>query len=111
WLALIKIIAIIGMIVLGLVLVISASSGDMAGIDNFWVHGGFLPNGLQGVLLSLVVVMFSFGGTELIGITAGESDDPVHSIPRAVRQVMWRILTFYVGAVAVLVMLYPWNRI
>jgi AAT family amino acid transporter/aromatic amino acid transport protein AroP len=111
WLALIKIIAIIGMIVLGAVLLITAPAGSPVGIHNLWTHGGFLPNGLAGLLLSLVVVMFSFGGTELIGITAGESAEPRRSIPKAVRQVMWRILTFYVGAVAVLVMLYPWNEV
>ncbi len=111
WLALVKIVAIIGMIVLGFFLVFAGAPQSGAGIGNLWVHGGFFPNGFYGVLLSLVVVMFSFGGTELIGITAGESDNPRRSIPKAVRQVMWRILIFYVGAVLVLVMLYPWNEV
>ncbi|HEX7340873.1 MAG TPA: amino acid permease [Rhodanobacteraceae bacterium] len=111
WLAIIKIAAIIGMIVLGLVLVFTSVSHGNIGFANFWDHGGFLPHGVHGLLLSLVVVMFSFGGTELIGITAGEADDPTRSIPKAINQVLWRILLFYVGAVAVLVMLYPWNRI
>ncbi len=111
WLALIKILAIIGMIVLGLVLVFGGIAGAGSGVGNFWSHGGFLPNGVRGLLLSLVVVMFSFGGTELIGITAGEADEPRRSIPKAINQVLWRILLFYVGAVAVLVMLYPWNEI
>lgn len=111
WLALIKILAIIGMIVLGLVLVLGSGSNANIGIGNFWRHGGFLPHGIHGLLLSLVVVMFSFGGTELIGITAGEADDPRRSIPKAVNQVLWRILIFYIGAVAVLVMLFPWNEI
>lgn len=111
WLALIKILAIIGMIVLGLVLVFAGVSGTDTGVANFWRYGGFLPNGVRGLLLSLVVVMFSFGGTELVGITAGEADDPGRSIPKAINQVLWRILLFYIGAVAVLVMLYPWNQI
>ncbi len=111
WLALIKILAIIGMIALGLVLVFGSHGDSPVGLANFWRHGGFLPNGIHGLLLSLVVVMFSFGGTELIGITAGEADDPRRSIPRAVNQVLWRILIFYIGAVAVLVMLYPWTEI
>ncbi|HEX7339634.1 MAG TPA: amino acid permease [Rhodanobacteraceae bacterium] len=111
WLALIKIVAIIGMIVLGLALVLAVAHGPEVGLANFWRHGGFLPNGVRGLLLSLVVVMFSFGGTELVGITAGEADDPQRSIPKAINQVLWRILLFYIGAVAVLVMLYPWNRI
>jgi len=109
WLAFVKIAAIVGMILLGGVLVARGTGG--AGLDNLWAHGGFLPNGAHGLLLSLVVVMFSFGGTELIGITAGEADDPRHSIPRAVNQVIWRILIFYIGALAVLVTLYPWNEV
>jgi len=111
WLAFIKIAAIVGMIILGLALIIVGGDHKAAGLSNLWVHGGFLPNGIHGLLLSLVVVMFSFGGTELIGITAGEADDPVRSIPRAINQVIWRILIFYVGALAVLVTLYPWNEI
>ncbi|TAN27329.1 MAG: amino acid permease [Castellaniella sp.] len=111
WLAFIKIAAIIGMILLGVVLIIGGIDHKAAGLSNLWAHGGFLPNGVHGLLLSLVVVMFSFGGTELIGITAGEADDPRRSIPRATNQVIWRILIFYVGALAVLVILYPWNEI
>lgn len=111
WFALIKILAIIGMIVLGLVLIVFGLGHESTGIDNLWIHGGFLPNGVHGLLLSLVVVMFSFGGTELIGITAGESDDPANSIPRAIRQVMWRILVFYIGALTILVVIYPWNQV
>jgi AAT family amino acid transporter/aromatic amino acid transport protein AroP len=111
WLAFIKIAAIIGMILLGVVLIIGGIDHKASGLSNLWAHGGFLPNGVHGLLLSLVVVMFSFGGTELIGITAGEADDPRRSIPRAINQVIWRILIFYVGALAVLVILYPWNEI
>ena len=111
WLSFIKIAAIIGMILLGLALIASGIDHKAAGLSNLWIHGGFLPNGIRGLLLSLVVVMFSFGGTELIGITAGEADDPRRSIPRAINQVIWRILLFYVGALAVLVVLYPWNEI
>lgn len=111
WFALIKVLAVIGMIVLGIVLIFSGLGGDATGFSNLWTHGGFLPNGIQGLLLSLVVVMFSFGGTELIGITAGEAADPKSSIPKAVKQVMWRILLFYVGALTVIMIIYPWNKV
>jgi len=111
WFALIKVVAVIGMIVLGCVLIFSGLGGAATGLSNLWEHGGFLPNGPYGLLLSLVVVMFSFGGTELIGITAGEAADPRNSIPRAVRQVMWRILLFYVGALTVMMIIYPWNKV
>ncbi|MGB3837417.1 MAG: amino acid permease [Castellaniella sp.] len=111
WLAFIKVAAIIGMIVLGLLLIVLGTDQKADGLSNLWAHGGFLPHGFHGLLLSLVVVMFSFGGTELIGITAGEADNPRQSIPKAINQVLWRILLFYVGALTVLVILYPWNQI
>ena len=79
--------------------------------SNIWEHGGFLPNGLWGLALSIAVVMFSFGGIELIGITAGEAEDPDRTIPRAINQVIWRILIFYVGTMVVLMALWPWNKV
>jgi AAT family amino acid transporter/aromatic amino acid transport protein AroP len=111
WFAIIKVLAVIGMIVLGLVLILFGLGGEATGLSNLWVHGGFFPNGMWGLLLSLVVVMFSFGGTELIGITAGEADDPKKSIPQAIRQVMWRILIFYIGALTVMMIIFPWNQV
>ncbi|WP_370674496.1 amino acid permease [Pleomorphomonas sp. PLEO] len=111
WFAIIKVLAVIGMIVLGLVLIVFGLGGEATGLSNLWVHGGFLPNGVWGLLLSLVVVMFSFGGTELIGITAGEADDPKKSIPQAIRQVMWRILIFYIGALTVMMIIFPWDQV
>lgn len=110
WFTLIKIIAIIGMIALGAVLIFFGQDPTTS-IANLWQYGGFLPNGVHGLLLCLVVIMFSFGGTELIGVTAGESDTPRKSIPKAVRQIMWRILIFYIGTLTVLVILYPWNQV
>ena len=112
WFALIKVVAIISMIILGLVMIFFGFGNQGAvGFSNLWAHGGFMPNGLWGLLLSLVIVMFSFGGVELIGITAGEADDPKRSIPRAINQVVWRILIFYIGALLILLILYPWNKI
>ncbi len=68
------------------------------------VHGGFLPNGAHGLLLSLVVVMFSFGGPEPDRLDGGPGRRSRRSIPRAVNQVIWRILLFYVGALGVVLM-------
>lgn len=110
WFALVKVLAVIGMIVFGIVLIFSGGDSGV-GVQNLWIHGGFFPNGAWGMLLSLAVVMFSFGGTELVGIAAGEADNPRESIPRAVRQVMWRILIFYIGAITVLMILFPWRSI
>ena len=113
WLALIKVVAIIAMIVGGVLLVCTGlgNGGRPIGLSNVWTHGGFFPNGVQGMLMGLVVVMFSFGGVELIGITAGEADDPKRSIPRAVNQVVYRILVFYIGALLIIMAVVPWDRI
>lgn len=67
--------------------------------------------GWNGLILSLAVIMFSFGGLELIGITAAEAQDPQKSIPKAVNQVVYRILLFYIGSLVVLLALYPWVEV
>lgn len=111
WFALIKVVAIIGMIVLGLYLLISGRGGEQAAVSNLWAHGGFFPNGLTGLVMVLAIIMFSFGGLELIGITAAEAAEPKKVIPKAINQVIWRILIFYIGALSVLLMLYPWDKL
>ncbi|MDR2463710.1 MAG: amino acid permease [Verrucomicrobiales bacterium] len=110
WFALVKVIAVIGMIIFGAWLIVSGAS-PTAAVANLWAHGGFFTGGAGGFVLSLVIIMFSFGGLELIGITAAEADDPSRTIPRAVNQVLWRILVFYIGAIAVMLMLMPWNEL
>ncbi|GBG55833.1 putative amino acid permease YtnA [Sporomusaceae bacterium FL31] len=113
WFAIVKVVAIVGMIILGMLMIFTGIGvgGKAIGFENLWIHGGFMPNGVWGLLLSLVIVMFSFGGIELIGITAGEADNPKKSIAQAINQVMWRILIFYVGALTVMMIIYPWNKI
>ncbi|MFT8319984.1 MAG: amino acid permease [Bacillus sp. (in: firmicutes)] len=113
WFALIKVVAIIGMIVLGLGIIFFGigNGGDPIGFDNLWIHGGFMPNGISGIIMSLVLVMFSFGGVELVGITAGEAKNPQKSISLAINNVIWRILIFYIGALGVMMILYPWNKV
>jgi len=111
WFAIVKVVAIIGMILLGVMMIFTGVGGPATGFSNLWMHGGFMPNGLWGLMLSLVIVMFSFGGIELIGITAGEAENPEKSIPQAINQVMWRILIFYVGALSVMMIIYPWNQV
>ncbi len=111
WFSIIKVAAVVGMIVFGLYLLISDTAGPQAGVANLWQHGGFFPNGFAGLALSMAVIMFSFGGLEMIGITAAEADNPGRTIPRAINQAIWRIAIFYVGALAVLLMLYPWPKV
>ncbi|BCA27766.1 aromatic amino acid:proton symporter (AAT family) [Pseudomonas sp. SLBN-26] len=111
WFALIKVVAIIGMIILGLYLLVSGTGGEQAAVSNLWSHGGFFPNGLEGLVMVLAIIMFSFGGLELVGITAAEASEPKKVIPKAINQVIYRILIFYIGALSVLLMLYPWDKL
>ncbi|WP_027710909.1 amino acid permease [Dickeya chrysanthemi] len=111
WFAIIKVVAIIGMIAFGGWLLLSGHGGPEASITNLWAQGGFFPNGISGLVMAMAVIMFSFGGLELVGITAAEADKPEESIPRATNQVIYRILIFYVGSLAVLLSLYPWGKV
>lgn len=113
WFALIKIITIVFMIVSGLgMIVLGIGNGGIAtGISNLWENGGILPNGITGVLMSLQMVMFAFLGIEMIGITAGEVKNPEKTLSRAIDTVFWRILIFYVGALFVIMSIYPWTEI
>jgi aromatic amino acid transport protein AroP len=111
WFSVIKVAAIVAMIVFGIFLLATGGAGPQAAVSNLWTHGGFFAHGIQGLVMSMAIIMFSFGGLEVIGITAAEADDPARSIPRATNQALWRILVFYVGALAVLLSLYPWNEI
>ncbi|NCD11470.1 MAG: amino acid permease [Epsilonproteobacteria bacterium] len=109
WFSIIKVVAIVAMIAFGSYLLISGNGGESAKISNLWaLEGGFFPHGLQGFLMAMVFIMFSFGGLELIGIAAAETDDPSHTIPMATNQVIYRILIFYIGALAILLSLMPW---
>ena len=111
WFALIKVVAVVGMIVFGVWLLASGGAGPEAGVSNLWRHGGFFPNGAAGLAMSMAVIMFSFGGLEFIGMTAAEADDPSRTIPRATNTALYRILIFYIGALAVLLSLYPWQKV
>ncbi|BAO91348.1 amino acid permease [Caballeronia cordobensis] len=111
WFAIVKVAAIVGMILFGGYLLASGKAGPEASVANLWQLGGFFPNGVNGLVMSMAVIMFSFGGLELVGITAAEAEEPSKSIPRATNQVIYRILIFYVGALGVLLALYPWDKV
>ncbi|MDD1508110.1 amino acid permease [Pseudomonas sp. CNPSo 3701] len=108
WFSIIKVAAIVGMILLGCYLLFSGAGGEQASISNLWSHGGFFPNGISGLVM-MAIIMFSFGGLELVGITAAEADQPKTVIPKAINQVVYRILIFYIGALTVLLSLHPWD--
>lgn len=108
WFALIKILAIVALLVAG-PLVMLLGWGEGARVSNLWEHGGIFPTGVLGVVLSLQIVMFAFQGVELIGVTAGEVENPEKSLPKATNAIVWRILVFYVGALLVIMALVPWT--
>ncbi|TCB78206.1 amino acid permease [Acinetobacter sp. ANC 4173] len=111
WLAIIKVAAVISMIVFGLYLLFTADANSTASFSNLWAHGGFFPNGFEGLFYMLAFLMFAFGGIELIGMAAAEAKDPEKTIPKAINQVVFRILIFYVGSLTILLSLVPWNQL
>ncbi|WP_084342647.1 amino acid permease [Janibacter corallicola] len=113
WFSLIKILAILALVVGGIVLILWGREvgGTTPDVAHLWQHDGFAPFGLWGIIMSFSVVVFSFGGIETLGMTAGEADDPERSMPRAVNTVPFRILLFYVGALAVIMAIIPWDRV
>lgn len=120
WFSIIKVVAIVAMIIFGVYLLLSGTGGEQASIQNLWNDGGFFPKGVlsgdgsggfQGLLAAIAFIMFSFGGLELIGITAAEAEHPEKTIPKATNQVIYRILIFYVGALIILFSLSPWKNI
>ncbi|NLU65890.1 amino acid permease [Streptomyces sp. HNM0574] len=113
WLSLAKIVAIVAMILAGVAILVFGigSEGNSAGISNLWEHGGFFPHGAHGFIMSFAVVMFAFGGTEIIGVTAGEAQNPEKTIPSAINSIPLRIVLFYVLTLAVIMSLDPWRNI
>jgi AAT family amino acid transporter/D-serine/D-alanine/glycine transporter len=113
WFALIKVVTIVAMIVLGLVIIIFgvSSLGKQASFSNLWSHGGFFPKGFKGPFLALQLVMFAFLGVELVGVTAGEAKNPEKTMPSSVREVILRILIFYIGSLLIIMSLVPWNTL
>ena len=113
WFALIKVVAIVTFIASGIA-ILAFGIGDLgqeAAISNLWDHGGFFPNGIGGILEALQIVTFAFIGVELIGVTAAETKDPQRELPPAINRVAWRILLFYIGAIAIILTLIPWDRV
>jgi GABA permease len=110
WFSLIKVVSIILFLMIGLSFIFGiAPSTESVGLANLTGNGGFMPNGFESVLLGIVIVIFSFMGTEIVAIAAGESSNPRESVQKATNSVVWRILVFYIGSIAVVVTLLPWN--
>ncbi|MGV0346478.1 amino acid permease [Corynebacterium coyleae] len=112
-LTLIKVGAVVAMIIGGAAILIFniGESPEAMGIDNLWNDGGFFANGFSGMAASFILVLFAFGGTEIIGVAGAEAEDPDRSIPKAVNTVPMRILIFYVLSILVILMINPWRTI
>lgn len=112
WLALIKISVIILFILAGVVLLL-VSFGDHTapGFSNLTAHGGFFPNGAGGLVSAMLVVIYSYGGTEIIGVTLAETKNPEKVVPKAVRSTLTRIIAFYLFPFFIIVSLIPWNEV
>jgi len=113
WFALIKVVTIVSVIVIGLTIILF-KFGDLAktaGLSNLWTHGGFFPFGPLGVLLPLQMVMFAYQGLELIGPSAGETENPEHVLPHAINSVVAWMLTLYTGALLIIMSLIAWNQL
>jgi amino acid transporter, AAT family len=112
WFALIKVIAILAFITVGLALVTGIGPGPATGFRHLVDGpGGFLPHGWRGVWLALTLVITSYMGIEGIAVTAGEAEHPETSIPRAMRTMVLRLILFYVLAIAVMLMMSPWQEL
>ncbi len=113
WLSMIKVVTIIAVLLCGLAILVFkiGDVGTHARVANLWHHGGILPKGFSGLLAAVPLVIFSFGGTEVIGLAAAETDRPEYALPRAINGVFFRIILFYVGSIAIVMILYPWNSL
>ncbi|MGP4000386.1 amino acid permease [Streptomyces sp. 8N706] len=112
WFAGIKVVAIAAFIVIGALAVFGLLPGaenEAAGFANLTGHGGFLPNGPGAILTGVLMVVFSFMGSEIVTLAAGESEDPQRAVTKATNSVIWRIGVFYLGSIFVVVALLPWD--
>lgn len=113
WFAMIKVVTIIFMIILGLLVIFFGfgNGGHPTGFSNLWSHGGFFTGGISGFFFSMSIIVGSYQGIELLGISAGEVANPQKAVVKSVKSVLFRILIFYIGAIFVIVTIYPWNQL
>jgi D-serine/D-alanine/glycine transporter len=114
WFAIIKIVAILGLIAVGLLLIATSfrsPDGNLASISNLWSHGGMFPMGASGFVLGFQMGIFSFIGVELVGTAAAETENPRKTLPKAINSIVVRILIFYVGALVIIMSVTPWDQI
>lgn len=110
WFSMIKVVTITIFLVLGAAILLGIGVPKIGGA-NYTGFGGFLPNGWTGVALGMAMAIFSFLGLEVVAVTSGEAKDPVAALPRAMRWTLARLGVFYIGGLAVVVGIVPWNRV
>jgi amino acid transporter, AAT family len=111
WFAMIKVVAIVAFIAFGALILLGLVPSLHPGWHNFTAHGGFFATGASGMWMAMCFVIFSYIGTEVVAVTAGEAQNPDQAVPRAMRSMVFRLILFYIGAMIVLVGIVPWNTI
>ncbi|MBK0377038.1 MULTISPECIES: amino acid permease [Streptomyces] len=112
WFAGIKVVAIAAFVVVGLLAVfglLPGSDNPGSGLAHLTDSGGFFPEGPGAILTGVLMVVFSFMGSEIVTLAAGESSDPQRAVSKATNSVIWRIAVFYLGSIFVVLTLLPWN--
>lgn len=111
WLAIVKIIAVLSLIIGGSYLLVTGKGGQNSSFSNMWRNDGFFPHGISGLIMAMAFIMFSFGGLEMLGFSAAEAENPKKIIPKAINQVIYHILIFYIGSITILLSLTPWDSL
>lgn len=110
WFSFIKVSAVIIFIIVGLLMIFGIMGGEVIGFKNFTLDDAPFSGGFLGVFIVFVAAGFSFQGTEIVGVAAGESEDPAKNVPKAIKSVFWRILLFYVLAIAIIGLIVPYTN-
>lgn len=113
WFALIKVVTIVGLILTGLFIITFGvgALGPTASFSNLWKDGGFFPFGFAAALQTIQMVTFAYAGIEMIGVTAGEAENPTVVLPRATNRIILRIMLFYIGSLIIILALVPWRQL
>jgi AAT family amino acid transporter/D-serine/D-alanine/glycine transporter len=113
WFALIKVVTIVGLILTGLFIITFGvgALGPTASFSNLWKDGGFFPFGIAASLQTIQMVTFAYAGIEMIGVTAGEAENPTVVLPRATNRIILRIMLFYIGSLIIILSLVPWHQL
>jgi AAT family amino acid transporter len=111
WFAVLKVLAVAVFMLFGLLMILTGAfnQGRVLGLSNLWTHGGFLPNGLLGILMAISLVVQAYSGIETLAVEAGESRQPDVTMRRAFRAVTLRILLLYVGSMFIMLCAFPWD--